>query len=116
MVGFAAMVGSFEKWEGLGNDFVIVEVASEREWLAEARVREICDRRRGVGADGVLFVERGERDGRHGRMTVFNADGSRPEMCGNGLRCVAAYLAPAGSSSVLDILTDDGVKRCFVER
>jgi diaminopimelate epimerase len=109
------MVGSFEKWEGLGNDFVIIEVAGEHQWLDPARVREICDRRRGVGADGVLFVERATA-GNNGRMTVFNADGSRPEMCGNGLRCVAAYLAAEASSSVLDIVTDDGVKRCFVER
>ncbi len=111
------MVGSFEKWEGLGNDFVIIEVAGEHEWLEEARVRDICERRRGVGADGVLFVERAPAGSvTHGRMTVFNADGSRPEMCGNGLRCVAAYLAPEASSSVLDIVTDDGVKRCFIER
>ncbi len=108
---------AFEKWEGLGNDFVIIEVAGENEWLDQARVRSICDRRRGVGADGVLFVERAPAGSvTHGRMTVFNADGSRPEMCGNGLRCVAAYLAPEASSSVLDIVTDDGVKRCAVER
>jgi diaminopimelate epimerase len=111
------MAGSFEKWEGLGNDFVILEVAGPHEWLSPDTVRAICDRRRGVGADGVLFVGRGSAGGAtHGSMTVFNADGSRPEMCGNGLRCVAAYLAPASSSSVLEIATDDGVKRCFIER
>ncbi|MBL8740966.1 MAG: diaminopimelate epimerase [Myxococcales bacterium] len=111
------MARAFEKWEGLGNDFVIVEVAGEHEWLDHARVRSICDRRRGVGADGVLFVERAPAGSvTHGRMTVFNADGSRPEMCGNGLRCVAAYLARESTSSVLDIVTDDGVKRCSIER
>lgn len=104
---------TFEKWEGLGNDFVIVE-ASEQAWLDGATIRALCDRRRGVGGDGVLFVERGGASS--SRMTVFNADGSRPEMCGNGLRCVAAFLAPAQSSSTLEILTDDGLKRCLVAR
>lgn len=80
----------FEKYEGLGNDFVIVEAASMERELA---VR-ICDRHRGVGADGVLLTG---LDGEGAPfMRVINADGSEPEMCGNGLRCVARYLAARG--------------------
>lgn len=81
---------AFEKWEGLGNDFVVVEGPPP----AADVVRALCDRRRGVGADGVLVVEHVE--GAAARMTVINADGSRPEMCGNGLRCVAGWLVERG--------------------
>ncbi len=107
------MERAFEKWEGLGNDFVLLRASSAEEWPSQAEIRAMCDRRRGIGADGVLLVETaGDRP----RMIVFNADGSRPEMCGNGLRCVAAALTPRESSSELSILTDDGEKRCRVER
>lgn len=81
---------TFEKWEGLGNDFVVVEGPPP----PESVVRALCDRRRGVGADGVLAVE--TAPGFAARMIVINADGSRPEMCGNGLRCVAGWLADRG--------------------
>lgn len=105
----------FEKWEGLGNDFVILEA---REGLAfgPAEARVLCDRRRGIGADGVLVVERPV--GEAPRMIVWNADGSRPEMCGNGLRCVAAHIASESSSSTseLVIATDAGPRKCLVER
>ncbi len=81
----------FTKWEGLGNDFVLVDRVSDRgPSLNPAQVRTLCDRRRGIGADGVLVVD---RIAGTWRMQVFNADGSSSEMCGNGLRCVALHLA-----------------------
>ncbi|MCC6559018.1 MAG: diaminopimelate epimerase [Polyangiaceae bacterium] len=95
----------FEKWEGLGNDFVVLEGIE----MTPDAARRICDRRRGVGADGVLVVDRAAP-----RMVVWNADGSRPEMCGNGLRCVAAYLASRGGAEALSIATDAGPRRCEV--
>src|SRR3954462_1810500 len=70
----------FEKWEGLGNDFVVVD-AEREDSITPAVARAICDRRFGVGADGVILVMSGPR------MRVVNSDGSIPEMCGNGLRC-----------------------------
>jgi diaminopimelate epimerase len=103
---------AFEKWEGLGNDFVLVEEDASA-WSDE-RVRAVCDRRRGVGADGVLFVGRGG-EGRPPRMIVRNADGSRPEMCGNGIRCVAGYLAAHGGfQGAITIESDAGPRRCEV--
>ena len=97
----------FEKWEGLGNDFVVVEGVP----MTPEAARRLCDRRRGVGADGVLVVDRAPP-----RMSVWNADGSRPEMCGNGLRCVAAYLVSRGvPGEGLSIATDAGARRCDVE-
>ena len=67
-----------------------------------------------MGADGVLFLE--TADSARPRMTVHNADGSRPEMCGNGLRCVAAYLAREGWPADLVVGTDAGPRRCLVAR
>lgn len=102
---------AFEKWEGLGNDFVLIDLPASE--LTPAEVTRLCDRRRGIGADGVLNLE-GALAARP-RMIVRNADGSRPEMCGNGLRCVAAYVAArAGTAEVL-VATDAGDRACTVE-
>ena len=90
----------FEKWEGLGNDFVVLRDLGRD--LADAGVRRLCDRRLGVGADGVLLVETAPP-----RMIVRNADGSRPEMCGNGLRCVARHLAASDRIPVDAAVVDD---------
>ncbi|AKT36417.1 diaminopimelate epimerase [Chondromyces crocatus] len=98
----------FEKWEGLGNDFILVEGLP----LNAERVRRLCDRRLGIGGDGVLLLDRSPA-----RMEVWNADGSRPEMCGNGLRCAAAWLVAQGLAvppEGLRVATDAGEKRCEV--
>jgi diaminopimelate epimerase len=97
----------FEKWQGLGNDFLLVE-----EPVTAERARALCDRRHGVGADGVIIVERLEDQ--KARMIVLNADGSRPEMCGNGLRCLAAYVLDGAGE--IAVLTDAGERRCRVAR
>jgi diaminopimelate epimerase len=111
----------FAKYEGLGNDFVVVDVRASRD-AAAALTRlasSICDRHRGVGADGVLLIEHPREAGSSlATMRVINADGSRPEMCGNGLRCVALHLvrtgeAAAGSTFTLD--TDSGPHACHVD-
>jgi diaminopimelate epimerase len=78
------------KTNGTGNDFVLVDA---RETMLEdpvAFARSVCDRTSGVGADGVLLVERSDRY--DVRMRIINADGSEAEMCGNGMRCFARYL------------------------
>jgi len=81
----------FAKYQGLGNDFVLVDRLKTDVVLTPTLVRRICDRRFGVGADGVLEIL--SSDTSLARMVVHNADGSIAEMCGNGLRCVARYLA-----------------------
>lgn len=105
---------AFEKWQGLGNDFILV---SERA-LDDAQVRALCDRRLGVGADGVLLIDQGDRD--RPRMTVRNADGSRPEMCGNGLRCVAGFLGEqlgeGATPRAMVVATDAGERPCALRR
>ncbi len=79
----------FVKMQGLGNDFVVLEGPLS---LSPVEIAELCDRRFGVGGDGVLVVTAGEPI----RMEYWNADGSPAEMCGNGLRCVARYAYDKG--------------------
>ncbi|MDH3538365.1 MAG: diaminopimelate epimerase [Acidimicrobiia bacterium] len=81
----------FVKMEGLGNDFVVFE-GPLRPTVGE--VAAWCDRRRGIGADGVLVATRIDPD--RVRMEYWNADGGRAEMCGNGLRCVARFAHDRG--------------------
>jgi diaminopimelate epimerase len=100
----------FSKYHGLGNDFLIVEAQA----LGPAQAARLCDRRLGVGGDGVLLLS--SDDGRY-RMQVINADGSVPEMCGNGICCVALHLARTGRVSVnerFEIDTDAGPHGCRV--
>ncbi|CAM8923358.1 unnamed protein product [Rhodiola kirilowii] len=79
-------------WE-LGNDFILVDnrSSSEPKVTPEEAVK-LCDRNFGVGADGVIFVMPGV-DGTDYTMRIFNSDGSEPEMCGNGVRCFAKFIA-----------------------
>jgi diaminopimelate epimerase len=107
----------FTKYEGLGNDFLVVD-APDDSLLDANRVQRICDRHFGVGGDGVLLVTPPRSLGARATMVVLNADGSRPEMCGNGLRCVALHLAAhdraEGVSFIVD--TDAGPRLVAVER
>lgn len=106
---------AFHKYEGLGNDFVVVETERDSD-VPVALARELCDRRLGIGADGVLLVLPPESAGADGRMVVINADGSIPEMCGNGLRCVALHVARKRGVATGDLRFDTGagVKPCTV--
>jgi diaminopimelate epimerase len=107
---------AFAKYEGLGNDFVIVDARSQALQLTPAHALTICDRHRGVGADGVLLIEHA-RESKGAAMRVINADGSRPEMCGNGIRCVALHLvrsAERQAGVAFEIETDAGPHTCHV--
>jgi diaminopimelate epimerase len=106
----------FRKYEGLGNDFVVVD-AGEESAVSPERAVAICDRRFGVGADGVLLVLPPRKDGCDVRMKVLNADGSVPEMCGNGVRCVAVHVARERGlrQGTLRVDTDAGASDCNVE-
>jgi diaminopimelate epimerase len=86
----------FSKYQGLGNDFLLFDLRARptAEGLATNAelVRRLCDRRFGVGGDGVILALPPEAGGEL-RMRIFNADGSEAEMCGNGIRCLARFLA-----------------------
>jgi diaminopimelate epimerase len=99
----------FTKMQGLGNDFIVLEGPDKPD--SEAVVR-LCDRRFGVGADGVLVVSPGPPV----VMDYWNADGSPAEMCGNGLRCVARYAHDRGwaAASEFQVDTPSGLRRARV--
>jgi diaminopimelate epimerase len=80
---------AFWKMHGLGNDYVVLDNRNAAIADAQHFARRVCDRRRSVGADGVLLVERS--DACDAKMRIMNADGSEAEMCGNGIRCFAKY-------------------------
>lgn len=80
----------FIKGHGLGNDFLVLEGEGLSSELPADRVRAICHRSLGLGADGILIQE--TSDSGLPYMRIYNADGSQPEMCGNGLRVFALYL------------------------
>ncbi|MBC7293136.1 MAG: diaminopimelate epimerase, partial [Thermoleophilia bacterium] len=86
------------KWQGLGNDYLIVEAAALPVPLTAEAISLLCDRHYGVGADGILLHDRptGALPQAVARMRIFNPDGSEPEMCGNGIRMFARYLARYG--------------------
>ncbi len=79
----------FSKWHGCGNDFVFVNGFNENVDGIPASATAICDRKFGVGADGVILILPSEKC--DFRMQIFNSDGSEAEMCGNGIRCFARY-------------------------
>jgi diaminopimelate epimerase len=103
----------FAKYQGLGNDFVVVE---GDELMSADRARRLCDRRRGVGADGVLSILPA-RAGGAAYMHIYNSDGSVAAMCGNGVRCVARHLAETRAlAGDLVVETDAGPRRCRIVR
>jgi len=99
----------FIKAHAYGNDFLILPVDEAIPPERPELVRRLCDRHRGVGADGVLFIDLATVP----TMTLVNADGSPSELSGNGLRCVAAWLADRRrltAGDVVEVLTEAGQK------
>jgi diaminopimelate epimerase len=82
----------FEKWQALGNDYLIVEAPG----LEPEQVRALCDRHLGVGADGVLALAPPDEPGFVARLRIFNPDGSEAELSGNGARQALLYLRAHG--------------------
>ena len=86
----------FEKYQGNGNDFIVID--SRRNDLYKNYktnktfdIKQICNRQFGIGADGVIFIEKPNQDN-YAKMIIFNSDGSEAQMCGNGIRCLVEYL------------------------
>jgi diaminopimelate epimerase len=87
---------AFEKWQALGNDYVILEAANLPWELTAARVQRLCDPHRGVGSDGVLLLSAPDDDGYVARLRIFNPDGTEAELSGNGAREAVLYLRRNG--------------------
>jgi hypothetical protein len=107
----------FAKYQGTGNDFLMVVDLDDERPLDPAQVAALCDRRTGVGADGVIRVVRTDRDGARFFMDYANADGSTAEMCGNGIRCVGMLLHDRGlvDDTSVDVLTRAGLKHLTLD-
>jgi diaminopimelate epimerase len=83
----------FTKYQGLGNDFILVDNRHQTTpCLTPEQAVLLCDRHFGIGADGVIFALPGQA-GNDYTMRIFNSDGSEPEMCGNGIRCLGRFIA-----------------------
>lgn len=93
------MTIEFVKYHGLGNDFILIDNrASSEPIVTPEQAVKLCDRHFGIGADGVIFALPGT-NGTDYTMRIFNSDGSEPEMCGNGIRCFAKFLADLEGST-----------------
>lgn len=97
----------FYKYEGCGNDFIIVLYEDIKEYDIVELCRRICHRHYGIGADGLIVLKMNPYE-----MIYYNKDGSLASMCGNGIRCAAQFLKDHKSinSCDIDILTGDGIK------
>jgi diaminopimelate epimerase len=87
------MVIEFSKYQGLGNDFILIDNRHAVEpIITPEQAIAMCDRHFGIGADGVIFALPGKANIDY-TMRIYNSDGSEPEMCGNGIRCLAKFIA-----------------------
>src|SRR4051794_40967058 len=108
------------KHHGLGNDFLVLLDRDGSHAVSGATARALCDRHRGIGADGLLRVTHGSTsagDRTDVTMQLFNADGGRAEMSGNGISCVAQAVSLAGivSGPVVTVATDAGKRTVRIE-
>lgn len=105
----------FTKMHGIGNDYVYVDMRAERVPDPPRVARLVSDRHTGIGSDGLILIH--PSNVADARMEMYNADGSRGQMCGNGIRCVAKYAIEHGFSPgpELRIETDSGIKQIHCE-
>jgi len=101
----------FTKMHGLGNDFIVLDWRAKEMPAASRLVRKLSDRRFGIGFDQALILKKSKKA--DFRMDIYNSDGGRVEMCGNGIRCLASYIWSRGLSKkpVLEIETLAGIIR-----
>ena len=96
----------FTKMQGLGNDYVYVNCFEEKIENPPAVARYVSDRHFGIGGDGVIFINPAEEA--DFEMEMYNADGSRSEMCGNGIRCVGKYVYEHGMTRKTPLTIEPG--------
>ncbi|MGB0119654.1 MAG: diaminopimelate epimerase, partial [Solirubrobacterales bacterium] len=100
----------FEKWQALGNDYVILEAENLPQELTQQRVKRICDPHFGVGSDGVLLISRSDDPEMVAQLRIFNPDGSEAELSGNGAREAILYMRRHGwtDQDNFTIMTESG--------
>lgn len=107
---------SFSKMQGTGNDFVVIDcIENQFEYSLPVLSEYLCNRHYGVGADGVIFLNKSEEQ--DFKMRIFNSDGSEAEMCGNGIRCLAKYVYEKGLTDKTEFTVETlaGVKKIELE-
>lgn len=116
----ASSLIEFSKYEGLGNDFILIDDRDKAEpSLSPEQAERLCHRNFGVGGDGVIFALQPPESTFDFKMRIYNSDGSEPEMCGNGIRCMAQFLKDLGEEAtsynihtlagkIVPVMNDDG--------
>lgn len=94
----------FTKMHGIGNDFVVIDAIRQDVALSRDQIRFLADRHFGVGCDQILLAAPATEPGTDFRYRIFNADGGEVEQCGNGVRCLAVFLAEQGLSDRSDLV------------
>ena len=112
------MLLRFTKMHGLGNDFMMVDLVSQRVTLNPELIKELSDRRFGIGFDQLLTVRPPEKPENDFRYTIYNADGSEAEQCGNGARCFLRFVLDEGLTSKPNIRleTSKAIISCKLEK
>ena len=110
----------FKKYHGLGNDFILIDDRDKvNPSLSPEQSERLCNRNFGIGADGVIFALKPPSEQFDFRMRIYNSDGTEPEMCGNGIRCMARFLKDLGedaktynidtlAGNIVPVMNDDG--------
>jgi diaminopimelate epimerase len=112
------MLLRFTKMHGLGNDFVLLDLVSQNIRIREDQIRQLGDRRTGIGFDQLLLVEPPRNPDMDFRYRIFNADGSEAEQCGNGARCFMRFLRDRGltTKTRVKLETNTGNIECKLEK
>lgn len=100
----------FYKFSGIGNDFVLLDFINQK--YQKVNVKKLCNRNFGVGADGILILQKSENC--DARLQIFNSDASVAKMCGNALRCVAFYLYTVNKKKNQKIQINDKAYNCEI--
>lgn len=112
------MLLQFTKMHGLGNDFMMVDLISQRAHLSEKTIRALSDRKTGIGFDQLLTVTPPDNPDADFRYTIYNADGSEAEQCGNGARCFLRFVRDQGltNKSEITLQTSNGEITCRLQK
>jgi diaminopimelate epimerase len=106
---------SFYKYQGTGNDFILIDNREKKIELSNEQVANLCNRRFGIGADGMIFLE--NEPGYDYRMVYYNSDGNQSSMCGNGGRCIAAFADHLGvTNGNARFMAIDGPHEAIIEQ
>ena len=111
------MLLRFTKMHGLGNDFVLLDLISQGVHIRPDQIRQLADRRLGVGFDQLLIVEPPDNPEMDFKYRIFNADGTEAEQCGNGARCFLRFVRDRGltTKTCVKLETNTGPIECRLE-